>query len=82
MPKIVCISLDPGTVNTKMLLQGWGEIGIDIEDANDTFWAATDEGIGLDSSGNYYVGRRSSKHKFSDHQVDQLFVYLQNLTVD
>jgi hypothetical protein len=27
------INMDPGTVNTKMLLAGWGECGIDVEHA-------------------------------------------------
>jgi NAD(P)-dependent dehydrogenase (short-subunit alcohol dehydrogenase family) len=31
--RITCNSLDPGTVNTKMLLAGWGPCGIDVEDA-------------------------------------------------
>ena len=30
---ITCNSLDPGTVNTKMLLAGWGPCGIDVERA-------------------------------------------------
>ena len=30
---ITCNSLDLGTVNTKMLLAGWGPCGIDVEDA-------------------------------------------------
>lgn len=28
---VTCNSLDPGTVNTKMLLAGWGPIGIPVE---------------------------------------------------
>lgn len=31
--QITCNCLDPGTVNTKMLLAGWGPCGIDVEDA-------------------------------------------------
>ena len=31
--RITCNSLDPGTVNTKMLLAGWGPCGIDVENA-------------------------------------------------
>ena len=31
--RITCNSLDPGTVNTKMLLAGWGPCGIDVERA-------------------------------------------------
>jgi NAD(P)-dependent dehydrogenase (short-subunit alcohol dehydrogenase family) len=33
--QITCNCLDPGTVNTKMLLAGWGPCGIDVEDALD-----------------------------------------------
>jgi hypothetical protein len=36
------INMDPGTVNTKMLLNGWGPCGIDVEDATDTYFLATD----------------------------------------
>lgn len=36
--RVTCNSLDPGTVNTKMLLAGWGPIGIDVEDALGTFF--------------------------------------------
>ncbi|GAX12233.1 hypothetical protein FisN_1Hh162 [Fistulifera solaris] len=35
---ITCNCLDPGTVNTKMLLAGWGRIGIEVEDALDETW--------------------------------------------
>ena len=50
-------SLDPGTVNTKMLYAGWGSIGMRIQDANDQYYVATDpplEGV----SGKYYVSSR------------------------
>ena len=35
--------MDPGTVNTKMLIAGWGACGIDIEDATDTYELATEQ---------------------------------------
>lgn len=38
---ITCNSLDPGTVNTKMLLAGWGPCGIDVEDALDETWISS-----------------------------------------
>ncbi len=38
LDKVTCNSLDPGTVNTKMLLAGWGPIGIDVEDALGAFF--------------------------------------------
>jgi len=35
--------MDPGTVNTKILLAGWGPCGIEPKDATDTFRLATEE---------------------------------------
>ncbi len=38
MPGVLCVSLDPGTVDTKMLRTGWeGCYGIPLQQANDTF---------------------------------------------
>jgi hypothetical protein len=42
MPEVLCLSLDPGTVDTTMLRTGWnGCYGIPLKEANDTFWIAT-----------------------------------------
>lgn len=58
-PTINC--LDPGTVNTKMLLSGWGPIGIDISSANDqTYLATSMDDVVCQSSGTYFVGGRVS----------------------
>eukprot|EP00752_Nemacystus_decipiens_P009333 g8341.t1 len=54
---VTCNSLDPGTVNTKMLRAGWGMGGIPIKSANDQFYLATSEDVS-DSTGEYYVSRR------------------------
>lgn len=55
-PTINC--LDPGTVNTKMLLQGWGPIGIDVSDADDqTYLATSMDDVVCQSSGKYFVRR-------------------------
>ena len=35
--RVVVMSCDPGTVNTKMLLAGWGPCGIPLDKANDEF---------------------------------------------
>ena len=35
--------MHPGTVDTKMLRDGWGNFGTKVEDATDTFYLATDE---------------------------------------
>ena len=39
--KTTLITMDPGTVNTKMLLAGWGRCGMEVQDATDTFMLAT-----------------------------------------
>ncbi|KAK1858938.1 hypothetical protein I4F81_001537 [Pyropia yezoensis] len=52
--RVEALALDPGTVNTAMLLAGWGPCGIDVADAGDTAWAATAPDV---ASGAYYVGR-------------------------
>ena len=36
-----------GTVNTKMLLEGWGPCGIPLSQADDTFWQATSQEVSL-----------------------------------
>ena len=77
---VTCLSLDPGTVNTKMLLAGWGSCGIPVGEADDTFWLATNKDIGLDCSGSYYASRRQSRHhNFSTESIDSLFRYLDEL---
>ena len=51
------VSCDPGTVNTKMLLAGWGACGIDIASADNEFNLATKDDV---QHGEYYVGSRPS----------------------
>ena len=53
------MSCDPGTVNTKMLLAGWGECGIDVSVANDEFKLITRD-FDPAAHGEYYVGGRKS----------------------
>mmetsp|Transcript_13829 Transcript_13829/g.34899 ORF Transcript_13829/g.34899 Transcript_13829/m.34899 type:complete len:267 (-) Transcript_13829:152-952(-) len=51
-------ALDPGTVNTKMLLAGWGSTGIPVTSATNEFHLATGEdGV----SGQYYVGKQQRR---------------------
>jgi len=61
--QITCNCLDPGTVNTKMLLAGWGPCGIDVDSALDETWLCTsDEVDGV--SGKYFTyqsARRGSE---------------------
>jgi len=54
--QVVVLTCDPGTVNTKMLLAGWGPCGVETFQANDQFSLLTaprfrDE----DARGGYYV---------------------------
>lgn len=54
--KITCNCLDPGTVNTKMLLAGWGPCGIDVNDALDETWLSSSADVdGV--TGKYFVGQ-------------------------
>lgn len=54
------VSCDPGTVNTKMLLAGWGACGIPIQSANDEFTLATME-FDPSKHGKYFVSCRESR---------------------
>jgi NAD(P)-dependent dehydrogenase (short-subunit alcohol dehydrogenase family) len=53
-------TLDPGTVNTKMLLAGWGRIGIDVGSADNTFKLLTDPNV-TDVTGGYFISHRKSR---------------------
>jgi len=55
----VVISCDPGTVNTKMLLSGWGRCGIDITEAHDEFNLVKE--CRPEWHGKYFVGLRESR---------------------
>jgi len=79
-PSITCLSLDPGTVSTKMLEAGWGCGGIPLDKADDTLWLATTKEVSLSCSGCYYVGRKStSRHQFSQQNVTRLVEYIENI---
>jgi len=58
--RITCNCLDPGTVNTKMLLDGWGRIGIDVEDALYEAWLCTSDDV-KDDTGKYFVENSSCR---------------------
>ncbi|XP_033122482.1 retinol dehydrogenase 14-like [Anneissia japonica] len=47
-------TLDPGTVNTKMLYAGWGPIGIPVNKADNTFLLATDDAY-ANVTGKYFL---------------------------
>lgn len=60
LDEITCNCLDPGTVNTKMLLAGWGPCGIDVKDALDQTWLCVSDEVN-NVSGEYFVGRSSRR---------------------
>ena len=52
-PPSLCIhTMDPGTVNTKMLIAGWGRCGIPVAQATRSYHMLVDE--------SYTGGRRAS----------------------
>ena len=79
--RITCNCLDPGTVNTKMLLAGWGRIGIDVQDALDEFWLCTSQEVdGV--TGQYFVSqtsRRASGPAYNKSQRNKLWQLLADL---
>ncbi|CAJ1939127.1 unnamed protein product [Cylindrotheca closterium] len=77
--KIKCLTMDPGTVNTKMLLAGWGACGIDVRDANNTYKLATEYGA-KQESGTYHFGGRGSSDAKSDDKLNSLWKALETHT--
>jgi len=62
--------LDPGTVNTKMLLAGWGPIGIDVNDALDETWLCTSPEV-RQKTGSYFVSRMERKASSSAYDPNE-----------
>lgn len=80
MPGVKCLTMDPGTVNTKMLIKGWGRCGIEIKDANNTYkLAAMKEGEDAES-GSYHYGGRGSQDAEDMEKCDDLWALLQSQT--
>lgn len=75
------LSCDPGTVNTKMLLAGWGRCGIDIEDANDEYYLTT-KSFDPNDHGKYFVHSRistGSKDVYDDKKRELLWNQLEKI---
>jgi NAD(P)-dependent dehydrogenase (short-subunit alcohol dehydrogenase family) len=71
-------SLDPGTVNTKMLLAGWGPCGIDVEDALDeTYLCTSDELEGV--TGSYFTWRTERRSNYPATERKKMWTILSNL---
>lgn len=68
---IQCLTMDPGTVNTKMLLAGWGACGIPVKQANNTYKLATGEeyALGKVPSGSYHFGGSPSRDASDDSKL-------------
>ena len=80
--KITCNCLDPGTVNTKMLLAGWGSIGIDVEDAMDETWLCSSKEV-EGSTGQYFTyrsARRASGSAYDETERNKLWTILASLS--
>ena len=81
-PDVWINTLDPGTVNTKMLIVSWGPCGIDLDDATDELWLATNAGL-RDVRGKYFVNkkeRRAAKQAYDPAFRARLVALLENIT--
>lgn len=82
MRKIQCLTMDPGTVNTKMLLSGWGPCGIDVETADNTYNLATSDNYthGRVENGSYHFGGGGSRDTRDTTKLDQFWNKLSECT--
>lgn len=73
----LCLSCDPGTVNTKMLIAGWGRCGINVKDATTQFELSTMPFDPADH-GKYFVGSRRESKCCADVYDDEIRLTLWN----
>ena len=82
--RIQCLTMDPGTVNTKMLLGGWGPCGISVTDANNTYELATmaryAHGASGASSGSYHFGWGMSRDAHDDAKLARFWNAMSDCT--
>jgi len=77
--KITSNSLDPGTVNTKMLLAGWGPCGIDVDDALDeTYLCSSPDVEGV--SGRYFRWRSESRSDYPSSEREKMWNILSRMS--
>jgi NAD(P)-dependent dehydrogenase (short-subunit alcohol dehydrogenase family) len=79
--RITCNCLDPGTVNTKMLLAGWGPCGIDVRDALDQTWLCTSKEVDT-TTGQYFTwksSRRASASAYDQKERDKMWGILSGM---
>eukprot|EP00527_Entomoneis_sp_CCMP2396_P007622 CAMPEP_0198140368 /NCGR_PEP_ID=MMETSP1443-20131203/3534_1 /TAXON_ID=186043 /ORGANISM="Entomoneis sp., Strain CCMP2396" /LENGTH=323 /DNA_ID=CAMNT_0043802761 /DNA_START=68 /DNA_END=1039 /DNA_ORIENTATION=- len=80
--QITCNCLDPGTVNTKMLLAGWGPIGIDVQDALDQTWLCTSNEV-QGVTGKYFVyqhERQAARSAYDPTERQRMWSLLEKLS--
>ena len=70
--RIKCLTMDPGTVNTKMLIAGWGACGIPVSRADNTYKLATAFGAEQES-GTYHFGGGGSADAKDEKKVRALW---------
>ena len=83
MHRIQCLTMDPGTVNTKMLLAGWGPCGIPVKSANNTYKLATGKEYAFGDrvkSGSYHFGGGPSNDSKDETKLDMFWSKLVECT--
>lgn len=82
MRRIQCLTMDPGTVNTKMLLAGWGPCGIPVSKAHNTYKLATGEDYawGRVDNGSYHFGWGQSRDANNQTKLNQFWMKLSDCT--
>eukprot|EP00578_Thalassiosira_sp_NH16_P024703 CAMPEP_0181095618 /NCGR_PEP_ID=MMETSP1071-20121207/10607_1 /TAXON_ID=35127 /ORGANISM="Thalassiosira sp., Strain NH16" /LENGTH=332 /DNA_ID=CAMNT_0023177995 /DNA_START=21 /DNA_END=1019 /DNA_ORIENTATION=+ len=82
MRRIQCLTMDPGTVNTKMLLAGWGPCGIPVKKANNTYKLASLEeySFGRVDSGSYHFGGGGSSDANDEEKLNKFWNTLVDCT--
>ena len=76
---IKCLTMDPGTVNTKMLFASYGECGIPLSEADNTYKLAA---LNVDhlESGSYSFGGAGSPEARRPEKVNILWNLLEKQT--
>ncbi|KAJ1639647.1 putative short-chain dehydrogenase [Pavlovales sp. CCMP2436] len=81
-PRLTVNTMDPGTVDTKMLRAGWWSGGSSVETATASYWLLTDPRL-AETSGKYFVEHGQSRASATVNDADKrrrLWEYLAELT--
>jgi len=74
------VTMDPGTVNTKMLLAGWGACGISVAAADQTYLLAATAKALEGPNGGYFFGGSGSADARDESKVAALWALLEAQT--